>query len=86
MKILITREKFDNEFSIDEWFNLSELSNKQLYEKMLKFAADESGEPLTLDQAREAFRKIPKAEWGRMVGEFYQALRDAFVNPTSGGS
>jgi hypothetical protein len=86
MKIVITPAKFDQEFSIDDWFNLSELTNKQLYEKLLKFATDESGQPLTPEQAREEFKKIPKTEWNKWVIDFYRAITDAFVNPTSGGS
>jgi hypothetical protein len=86
MKFIITPARFDAEFSIDEWFNIAEMSNKQLYEKMLKFAANEAGEPLTPDQAREAFRKIPKSEWIKSIKDFYQAITDGFVNPTSGGN
>ena len=85
MKLAVTQAKFDEHFSIDDWFRFSELSNKQLYEKMLLFAVNDAGEPLTPEQARAEFGKIPRGEWSKWVTEFYQAVSDAFVNPTNAG-
>lgn len=86
MKIVVTQAKFDEHFSIDDWFHFSEMSNKQLYEKMLMFATNDEGEGLTTEEARSEFKKISRAEWPKYVREFYQAVSDAFVNPTSAGS
>ena len=86
MKIVVTREKFDEIFSIDEWFNMNEISNRDLYDKMLHFCTDDQGQPMTAEQARAEFKKIPRKEWSETVQEFYRAVTDAFVNPTSGGN
>ena len=86
MKITVTREKFDEIFSIDDWFNMNEISNRDLYAKMLNFCTDDQGQPMTVEQARDEFKKIPRTEWQTTVQEFYRAITDAFVNPTSGGN
>jgi hypothetical protein len=85
MRIIVTQAKFDELFSIDDWFAFSEMTNKQLYEKMILFAANDEGESLTPEQARAEFRKIARKEWPSYVTEFYRAVSDAFVNPTSAG-
>ena len=86
IKLKITQAGFDEHISIDEWFNFNTLTNKELYEMMLNFAVTEDGAPLTVDEARKAFRTIKKSEWSEYVTEFYKAVTDAFVSPTSGGS
>jgi len=86
VKIKVTQEKFDEYFSIDEWFNFSKLSNAEMYEKMLLFVVDDNGEPVTVEDARKLFKKVPKKEWADYVANFFTAVKDAFVSPTSGGS
>lgn len=86
VKIVVTQEKFDQVFSIDDWMNFGELSQKDIYEKILNFVVDDAGEPVTVEQARVMFKSVPKAEWIEHLNAFATAVKDAFVNPTNGGS
>jgi hypothetical protein len=86
IKLVVTQEKFDEVFSIDDWFNFDKLSQKEVYEKLLLFVSNEEGNALSVDDARALFKKIPKAEWSNIVIEFVEAVTNAFVNPMSGGS
>ncbi len=86
VKLVVTQEKFDRNFSIDDWFNFDKLSQKEVYEKLLLFVTDEEGKELSVDEARAVFKSIPKAEWLEVVTEFVKAVNDAFVNPTKGSS
>jgi len=86
VKLVVTQEKFDRNFSIDDWFNFDKLSQKEVYEKLLLFVTDEEGKELSVDEARAVFKSIPKAEWLEVVTEFVKAVNDAFVNPTNGSS
>lgn len=86
IKLKVTREKFDENFSIDEWFDLASLTNAEVYEKMLLFVVDENGEYIPREQAKKMFRKVPKKEWDSHISAFYKAISDSFVSPTNGGS
>ena len=86
VKLVVTQEKFDRNFSIDDWFNFDKLSQKEVYEKLLLFVTDEEGNELSVEDARAVFKSIPKAEWLEVVTEFVKAVNDAFVNPTNGSS
>lgn len=86
IRLKITIEKFDENFSIEEWLNFSKMTNQQLYEKMLLFVTDEQGEYLDTEKARAAFNRLPKKEWGECITKFTQAVRDAYVSPMNGGS
>jgi len=86
VKLVVTQEKFDRNFSIDDWFNFDKLSQKEVYEKLLLFVTDEEGNELSVEDARAVFKSVPKAEWLEVVTEFMKAVNDAFVNPTNGSS
>ena len=86
VKLLVTQEKFDENFSIDDWFNFSSMSNKDLYDKMLMFVVDENEQPLSVEDARKLFKTVKKSEWLEYVTSFLKAVGEAYVNPTSGGS
>lgn len=86
VKLVVTQEKFDRNFSIDDWFNFDKLSQKEVYEKLLLFVTDEEGNELSVEDARAVFKTIPKVEWIEVVTEFVKAVNDAFVNPTNGSS
>jgi hypothetical protein len=86
IKLKVTREKFDEFFSIDDWFNLDGLTNKELYERMLNFVVDADGKELTVDEARQMFKQVKKKDWTECVAAFYKSVGDAFVSPTNGGS
>jgi len=85
IKIIVTQDKFDELFSIDDWFNFTELTQKEIYDKMLLFVADDDGNPVTVEQARAMFKDVPKREWLEYIKAFMDSIKDAFVNPTSGG-
>ena len=86
VKIKVTQEKFDEHFSIDDWFNFSQISNTEMYAKMILFVVDDEGKEVSPEQARKMFKAIPKREWPEYVSQFMTAVRDAFVSPTNGGS
>ena len=86
IKLKVTREKFDEFFSVDDWFNLDGLTNKELYERMLNFVVDTDGKELTIDEARQLFKQVKKKEWMSCITAFYKAVGDAFVSPTNGGN
>ena len=86
VKLVVTQEKFDRNFSIDDWFNFDKLSQKEVYEKLLLFVTDEEGNELSVEDARAVFKTIPKGEWIEVVKEFIKAVNQAFVNPTNGSS
>ena len=86
VKLVVTQEKFDRNFSIDDWFNFDKLSQKEVYEKLLLFVTDEDGKELSVDEARAIFKEVPKAEWREVATEFVKAVNLAFVNPMNGSS
>lgn len=86
VKIRVTLDSFNEHFSIDEWFDLSSMTQKEIYEKMLLFVVDDENQPIGRDAAKKLFRKVPRKEWDAHVSAFYKAIGEAFVSPTSGGS
>lgn len=86
VRMVVTADGFDKIFSIDDWFNFEKIPQRELYAKMLNFVVDDDGNPVGIDQARELFKKVPKSEWMEYVNEFAQSVKEAFVNPTKGGS
>lgn len=86
IKLKVTREKFDEFFSVDDWFNFDELTNKEIYERMLNFVVDDEGKDLPVDEARKLFKTVKKKEWSEYITAFYKAVGDAFVSPTNGGN
>lgn len=85
-RIVVTSEKFDRIFSIDDWFNFEKLPQNEVYAKMLNFVVDAEGQPVEIEEARKIFKKIPKAEWINCIADFIRAVDSTFVNPTNGGS
>lgn len=84
-KFKVTKEKFDEIFTIESWLNFGGLDNKEIYEIMLQFVVDEKGDSLDPEQARKTFKKVRKGQWNECVANFAQSVRDAFVSPTNGG-
>ena len=78
-------EQFDKFFGIDEWLYFYDMSNKEIYDKMLLVVVNENGEPLSIEVARKLFKKIPKTEWLQHVNNFVKIANDTFVSPTTGG-
>ena len=86
IKLKVTREKFDEQFTVGEWFNFDELTNKDIYEHMIHFVVDGEGNELSVDEARKLFKTVKKKEWQDYITAFYKAVGDAFVSPTNGGN
>lgn len=86
IKIVVSQEKYNRVFSIDEIFFPGEISVKELYSKMLKCVVGDDGQYLTEEQAREKFKEIPAAELGTYIRAFYKAIGEGLVNPTNGSS
>jgi hypothetical protein len=86
IKLKVTQESFDEFFSIEEWINLWQISNTDMYEKMICFVADDEGNIIPKEEARKKFKKIPKKQWPEYITAFMKAISEAFVNPTSGSS
>ena len=85
IKLLVTQEKFDEVFSIDDWFNFSTLAQSKAYAYMLNFVVNDAGEFVANEEARGLFKTVKKAEWIKYLAEFMKAVDEAFVNPTNGG-
>ena len=86
VKFIVTEEKFDENFSIEEWLNFFGQPSNVIYKKMLLFVVDENDQYLEEKEARKLFKSIPKKEWFDCVAKFTKAINEAFVNPTSADS
>jgi hypothetical protein len=86
IKIVITRQRFEEVFSIDDSFHLAELTLSEAYRYTCQFVMGENGEYLTEAEARALFKGIKRKELSDYVAKFYKAITDAFVNPTNAGS
>ena len=85
IKILVTPQKFDEVFSIDDWFNFGSLPQNEVYNKMLQFVVDSEDKYVDVETARAMFKEVKKSEWIKYLAEFMKAVDQAFVNPTNGG-
>lgn len=86
IKIVVTQERYNQVFSIDEIFFPNEIPARELYNKMTQCVIGDDGEYLPQEKARELFQKIPAAELGEYIRAFYKAVNDGLLNPTSGSA
>ena len=86
IKFIVTEERFDENFSIEEWFNFLRQPQVEIYNKMLLFVVDENDQYLEEKEARKLFKSIPKKEWIDCIAQFTKSINEAFVNPTKEGS
>lgn len=86
VRIEVTQKSFDENATLDDWFNFGQLTNREMFDFMSKFIVNEKGEPATEEEKRKLFKSIKRGDWAKTVAEFSGKVRDAFVNPTSGGS
>ena len=84
IRIIVTPERFDEIFSLEDWINFDQLTSKEAYGYMVQFVVDKDGNPVPADKARQMFKKVPKREWPKYLTMFIKGVRDAFVNPTNG--
>lgn len=86
IKIVITRQRFDEVISVEDSFHLNELKASEIYDYLCQFVIGADGEYLPAEEARKLFKKIPRGQFSDYISAFYRAITDAFVNPTSAGS
>jgi len=86
VKFIVTEEKFDENFGIEEWLNFTNQPATVIYSKMLLFVVDENDQYLEEKEARKLFKSINKKDWFDLVAQFIKSINEAFVNPTSEGS
>lgn len=84
IKLLVTRERYEEVVSIDDDMHFFEMTNRQAYDYMIQFCVDVDGNYVEPDKARELFKKIPKKEFRGYINQFVKAVGEAFVNPQSG--
>jgi hypothetical protein len=91
IKIVVDTKHLLDIISPEEYFGLfgmagAVISTAEIYALLLNFVVDEKGEPLTVEQAREAIKSnVKMSEFGELVGDFRRAIIDALANPTNGG-
>lgn len=86
IKLKVTQERFDEFFSIEDWLNFGDMTDKEVYNIMINFVVDDKGEQISPENARKLFKKVKKTEWSQYINDFINAINDTFVSPTKGGS
>ena len=84
IKFLITKERVNEKLSPNEYFGLIEGDMGENYHAMLRFMVDDNNQYLTIAQAKKKMRETDMDTfWSEHLPAFAQALKDAFVSPTS---
>lgn len=86
IKIVVTKERYDEVMSIDDGFFLFESTDREVYLKMCEFVVDEDGQYLGVVEARKLFKGIPRKELSGYIMVFLKAISEAFVPPTNGAA
>ena len=86
VKIVVTKERYDDIMSIDDGFYLMEKTDKEVYKIMCNFVVGDDGKYLSVEDARKAFSKIPRKEFSAYIMQFLKAIGEAFVPPTNGAA
>lgn len=84
IKIVVTRERFEEVISIDDSMYFLEMTNKEVYDYMCHFVMNGDNSYLSKEEARKKFKTIPRKEFDIYIQKFMKAVGDAFVNPPSG--
>lgn len=84
IKIVVTRERFEEVISIDDAMYFNQITQKEAYDYMCQFCMNGDNTYLSVEEARKKFKSIPRKEFQTYVNKFMEAVRDAFVNPPSG--
>lgn len=79
--IKVTRERYEEVVSIEDDMHLSELTNRDAYNYITQFVSDGNGTYLSQEEARKLFKNVPRKDFEKYVTQFFNSLRDAFVNP-----
>jgi len=86
IKLLVTRERYDEVFSIEDGFFLFESTDREVYLKMCDFVVNDIGEYVGIEEARKLFKGVPRKELSKYILDFIKAIGEAFVPPTSGAA
>ncbi len=86
IKIVVTKERYDEVMSIEEGFFLFESTDKEVYLKMCEFVVGEDGQYIGVDSARKLFKGIPRKELSEYIMQFIKTISEAFVPPTNGAA
>jgi hypothetical protein len=86
IKMVVTRERYDEVLSVEDGFFLFESTDKEVYLKMCEFVVDDKGQYVGVDAARKMFKGVPRKELATYILDFLKAIGEAFVPPTSGAA
>ena len=84
IKIVVTKERYDEVLSIEDGFFLFESTDKEVYLKMCEFVVNDEGQYIGVDAARKLFKGIPRKELSTYIIDFIKAIGEAFVPPPNG--
>lgn len=84
IKIVVTRERFEEVVSIDDSMYFLQITNKEAYDYMCNFVMNGENTYLSVEDARKKFKSIPRKEFQNYINKFMKAVGEAFVNPPSG--
>ena len=84
IRIVVTKERYDEVLSIEDGFFLFESTDKEVYLTMCEFVVNDEGQYIGVDAARKLFKGIPRSELSTYIMDFIKAISEAFVPPTSG--
>ncbi len=84
IKILVTRDRYEEVVSIDDDMNFFDLTNREAYKYMLQFVVNDKDEYMDTAEARKLFKTIPRKELAKYFADFVKAVGEAFVSKANG--
>lgn len=86
IKLVVTRERFEEVVSIEDSMYFLQLTNKEAYDYMCHFVMNGDNHYLSVEEARKKFKVIPRKDFQGYVNQFMKAVGEAFVDPPSGAA
>lgn len=86
IKIIVTQERFDEIFSIEDSLHPLDMSTAEMYDYMTQFVAGEDGAYLSQADARKLFKLVKRKELLDYLTQFSEAVKEAFVPKASGAA
>ena len=83
IKFVVTENM--NELTWEDWNSLEEGASKHTREIMARFLVDENDKPVEYKEAMKILGAVKMKELAEVTGGFWRSLRDASVNPQTGG-
>lgn len=81
MNIKLDGKKIAEDVTWGDLETLESGTHKASIEIISRFMITEEGNPIPQSKARETLRKLKPTEAGKLIGEFYKALKEGAVNP-----